>query len=169
MRFEPSYLFTAGAVGLGATLVLDLWNLFLKRTLNIALPNYCLVGRWFRYMPEGIFRHRSIAAAPGKTSECTVGWIAHYGVGAVLALALAALAPSTWLRQPTLLPALLFGVATVAIPFLVMQPCFGVGVASSRSPKPTQARLRSLMTHTVFGFGLFVSAITLSSLLGSNQ
>ena len=30
------------AIGIGATLVMDLWNLFLKRTFSIPSLNYCL-------------------------------------------------------------------------------------------------------------------------------
>jgi hypothetical protein len=87
-----------------------------------------------------------------------VGWIAHYVIGAVYALTLA-LVSGNWLAQPTLLPALLFGIGTVLVPFLVMQPSFGLGIAASRTPNPTQARLRSLMAHTTFGVGLYVCAV----------
>ena len=88
MKIEPIYLISAIAVGIGATLVLDLWALFLRRAFNIPSPNYCLVGRWLRYMPGGTFKHKSIVAAPRKDSECTLGWIAHYAIGAVFALTL---------------------------------------------------------------------------------
>jgi hypothetical protein len=50
---------------------------------------------------------------------------------------------------------LLVGVATVAAPFLVMQPGMGAGIAASRTPRPGAARLQSLVTHTVFGLGLY--------------
>jgi len=40
-----------------------------------------------------------------------------------------------------------------------------LGIASSRSPNPTQARLKSLVTHTVFGVGLYVCALVVSYLL----
>lgn len=165
MKIEPIYLISAIAVGIGATLVLDLWALFLRRAFNIPSPNYCLVGRWLRYMPGGTFKHKSIAAAPRKDSECTLGWIAHYAIGAVFALTLVALASPKWLQQPTVFPALLLGVATVVMPFFVMQPSFGLGVAASKTPNPTQARLRSLMAHAVFGLGLYISAVALSFLL----
>jgi len=83
----------------------------------------------------------------------------------VYALALVALVSGGWLAHPTLLPALLFGVGTVLVPFLLMQPAFGLGIAASRAPNPTQARLRSLMAHTAFGVGLYVSAVGLSYVL----
>ena len=76
MSTEAPYFLSAVAVGLGATLFMDLWALFLKRVFGIASADYCLVGRWFCHMPEGTFMHASIANASQKRFECTVGWIA---------------------------------------------------------------------------------------------
>jgi DUF2938 family protein len=81
------------------------------------------------------------------------------GVGLVL------LTSGDWLVRPTLLPALLYGIGTVVFPFFIMQPSFGLGIAGSRTPKPRQARLKSLATHTVFGVGLYVCALGVSYLL----
>ena len=165
MSTETAPFLGAIVVGLGATLFMDLWALLLKRAFRFPLPDYCLVGRWFSHMPEGTFTHSSIAAASQKPSECAVGWIAHYVVGAVYALAFVVLVSSRWLAQPTLLPALFFGIGTLLVPFLVMQPSFGLGIAASRAPNPTQARLRSLMAHTAFGVGLYVCAVGVSHAL----
>jgi hypothetical protein len=162
---EAAYFLSAIAVGLGATVLMDLWALLLKQVFNIPLASYCLVGRWFRHMPEGTLMHASIANASPKRFECTVGWIAHYVIGAVYALALVMLVSGNWLAQPTLLPALLFGVGTVLVPFLLMHPSFGLGIAASRTPNPAQARLRSLMAHTAFGVGLYVCAVGMSYLV----
>ena len=165
MSTEATYLSGAVVVGLGATLFMDLWALFLKRAFSVASANYCLVGRWFRHMPEGTFVHASIVNASRKRFECTVGWIAHYVIGAVYALALVAFVSGSWLARPTLLPAMLFGIVSVLVPFLIMQPSFGLGIAASRTPNPTQARLRSLMAHTSFGIGLYVCAVGVSYVL----
>ena len=63
-----------------------------------------------------------------------------------------------------MLPALLYGLGTVVFPFFIMQPSLGLGVASSRTPNPTHARLKSLVTHSVFGVGLYLGALALSYL-----
>jgi hypothetical protein len=63
------------------------------------------------------------------------------------------------------LPALLYGIGTVVFPFFIMQPSLGLGSAASRTPNPTQARLKSLLTHTVFGVGLYVCARGVSYVL----
>ena len=165
MSTEATYFLGAVVVGLGATLFMDVLALFLKRVFGIPSANYCLVGRWLRHMPGGTFTHASIAAAPQKRSECAVGWIAHYVIGTLYALVLVAFVSGSWLERPTLLPAVLFGIGSVLVPYLIMQPSFGLGIAASRTPHPTWARLKSLMTHAVFGIGLYASAVVVSHLL----
>jgi hypothetical protein len=155
----------AVVVGLGATLVMDLWAVFLNRALNIPSPNYCFVGRWLHHMTDGVFKHPSIAAAAQKPAECVIGWITHYTIGVLFALALVALTTPQWLQSPTLMPALIFGVATVGLPLFIMHPSFGLGLAASKAPNPGQARLRSVLNHAVFGVGLYVSALVVSSII----
>jgi len=146
-------------IGLGATLTFDLWALFLKRAFRITPSNICLVGRWLRYMPAGTFRHAQIGLTPPKRAECTVGWIAHYTIGILFAGAFVALAGAGWLQQPTPMPAIAFGLATVVAPFFVMQPLMGLGWAAAQAPDPTLARLRTVMNHAAFGIGLYLFAV----------
>jgi hypothetical protein len=162
MSIEANYVPYAIAIGIGATLIMDLWNLFLRRAFSIPSLDYCLLGRWVRHMQEGTFKHASIAAAPRKSFECAVGWIAHYTIGVTFAFVLVVLTSGAWLARPTLLLALLYGIGTVVFPFFIMQPSLGLGIAASRTPKPTQARLKSLATHTVFGVGLYVCSLGVS-------
>lgn len=116
-------------------------------------------------MPGGTIVHRSIAAASQKRHECMLGWVTHYLIGTAFALVFVLLASGSWLERPTLLPALAFGAATTLVPYLVMQPSFGLGFAASKTPNPNQARLKSLMTHTVFGVGLYIWALLLGRVL----
>ena len=157
-----SYMLEAALIGVGATLFIDLWALFLSRAFDVRSLDYCLLGRWVLHMPEGRIVHESIAASQAKPHECRIGWAAHYSIGVAFALVFALLAPEGWLERPTPLPALAFGVATVVVPFFTIQPSIGLGVAASRTPSPNRARLKSLMTHTVFGLGLYFWAYLLS-------
>lgn len=166
MNLQVGDVLAAMAIGVGATLTMDLWNSFLKRAFGIPSLNYCLLGRWLLHIPTGTFRHASIAAAAPRPRECAIGWMAHYTIGVVFALVFVALMSGDWLARPTLLPALLYGIGTVVFPFFVMQPSLGLGIASSRTPKPMQARLKSLATHTVFGLGLFVCALGMRYVVG---
>jgi len=152
-------------IGVGATAVLDIWSLMLKRVLKVASLNFCLVGRWLSHMREGVIKHQSITSAAPRRMECGIGWTAHYLIGIAFAAGLVAMAGTDWLFHPTLLPALLFGIATVLFPFLFMQPALGLGIAASKTPHPAKARLRSLASHAVFGIGLYISALALSSFI----
>ena len=86
-------------------------------------------------------------------------------IGIAYAAALLALAGQSWARHPTLPLALGFGLVTVIFPFAVLQPGMGTGFAASKTPRPNRARLRSLLTHAVFGFGLYGSALLAARLL----
>ncbi|HAT86415.1 MAG TPA: DUF2938 domain-containing protein, partial [Rhizobiales bacterium] len=66
-----------------------------------------------------------------------------------------------WLQSPILWPALGFGVATVIAPYFIMQPCLGAGIAASKTPAPNIARLKSLVAHSTFGIGLWLTALIL--------
>lgn len=147
------------SIGIGATLILDLWSFFLKTIFGVLPPNYTMVGRWIGHFPHGRFVHESVIKAPSIAGENLIGWIAHYVIGILYAGLLVAFAGVDWLNAPTALPALIVGVVTVAAPFFIMQPAMGLGIASSRAPKPTVARLRSLTAHAVFGLGLYLSAV----------
>lgn len=151
------YAVPAVTIGVGATAVTDIWALARKRFFDIPPPDYALVGRWFAHMVRARFRHDSIAAAPPVRGESAFGWIAHYVVGIAFAALLLAAFGLDWARAPTLAPALAVGIATVAAPFLLMQPGMGAGIAASRTPCPPVARIRSFMTHFVFGVGLYAA------------
>lgn len=157
-------LFRCIIIGVGATLLTDLWGYARYPLFGVAAPNYALVGRWFAHMRHGRFAHASIARAAAMPHERLIGWSAHYLVGVVYALALVAIAGSDWLHQPQAAPALLLGIATVLLPMLWMQPAMGAGIAAARTPHPNQARLHSLLLHAVFGLGLYLSALLLQAI-----
>lgn len=154
----------AVVVGIGATLVLDLWALALRRASGVRPLDWALVGRWIGHFRRGRFMHDSIAAAAPVRGERLLGWGFHYATGIAFAgLLLAACGPG-WARQPTWPPCLALGVLTVLLPFFVMQPAMGAGIAASKTPRPAQARLRSLATHLVFGVGLYLAALLAAAL-----
>jgi hypothetical protein len=144
-------------IGTGATAVMDLWGVVRQPLLGIAPPNYGLVGRWIAHMPRGRFRHESIAAASPVRGERIIGWTAHYLIGIAFAALLIGVWGLAWVQHPTIGPALIVGIGTVAAPFLIMQPGMGAGIAASRTPRPASARVQSFITHAVFGFGLYAT------------
>lgn len=161
----PDCLLWSIPIGAGATVFMDLWALLRRAAFGVALPNYSLVGRWIAWMPLGRFVHRPISATPPRRGEALIGWTAHYAIGIGFAAVLLAHAGPGWLRASTFAPALAIGVASVAAPYLLMQPGMGLGLAARRAAHPNRVRLQSLVTHIVFGLGLFLAA-RLTSWLG---
>jgi hypothetical protein len=157
MAVAVDFLVRAVLIGTGATALMDIWAMARKRTSGVAPPDYALVGRWLGWMTRGRFRHESIAAAAPLRGERLGGWVAHSLIGVAFAAVLLALWGLEWVRHPTLGPALIVGIGSVAAPLLLMQPGMGAGIAARRTPNPRAARLRSLLTHGVFAIGLYLA------------
>ena len=164
MAEVTSYFVHAVLMGAGATAFMDGWTVLRARLFGIAPLDYALVGRWIGHLFRGGFRHDQIALSAPMRGERLIGWGMHYLVGMALAAVLLAVWGRDWVRHPTLLPPLVVGIGSVTLPFLLMQPGMGLGIAASRMPRPMTARLQSLVTHGVFGFGLYVSGWIAGSL-----
>ena len=157
MREAADFLLHALLIGLGATALMDFWAAARKSLLGAASPDYGLVGRWLAYLSRGRFRHNPITASPPVKGERLIGWTAHYLIGVAFAVVLLAICGLNWARHPAIIPALVVGIGSVAAPFLLMQPGMGYGIAASRTPRPATARMRSLVTHAIFGLGLYAA------------
>ncbi|WP_083522949.1 DUF2938 domain-containing protein [Pseudoclavibacter albus] len=156
MRVGVGEVVQAAVVGVGATVTMDGVAEVLRRTRGARSLDYAMVGRWIGHMREGVFKHESIMAAEPVPHEKELGWVAHYAIGTGFAVALAVVDPG-WLERPRFVPAVAWGLGTVAAPWLLMQPCFGMGVAASKAPNPRQARLGSLRAHGSYGAGIWLS------------
>lgn len=144
-------------IGAGATAFLDLWSAARTWLLGAPRPDYVLVGRWLAHLARGRLFHDAIAKSTPIAGERAIGWIAHYLIGIAFAAALLVVWGEAWAREPTLVPALIVGIGSVAAPFLIMQPGMGAGFFARRTPDPRAARLRSLTTHAIFGVGLYIA------------
>jgi len=151
-------------VGVGATLIMDLWCMIRRPLFHVPFPDYAMVGRWVAHMKRGHFVHNSIALATPIRGEGLVGWSCHYLVGIVFSFGLAATVGAQWFLHPSLMPALIWGAITVVAPFFLMQPGMGAGVAASKTKHPVQARLHSVVTHLIFGTGLYLVAFIFETL-----
>lgn len=157
MTYAIDIVIRAVVIGAGATALMDAWALLLRRAFGVASLDLALLGRWIGHFRDGQFRHERLANAAPVRGERAIGWAAHYTIGVSFAAVLLAIAGPQWLERPTLLPALIVSSVTLVAPFFIMQPAMGAGIASSKTPHPNAARLRSVVTHTVYGLGLYVA------------
>jgi len=158
------FVLRAFLIGVGATIVMDLWALLLKQ-FGIASLNFAFLGRWIGHLPRGQWTHEGIAKAAPIRGELWMGWFAHYSIGVTFAVLLLVVYGLEWARKPTVLPALIIGIVTVVAPLFILQPALGAGIASSKTPRPVFNSIKSLITHTVFGLGLFLAALATASLV----
>jgi hypothetical protein len=159
-----SQLYLAIPIGIGGSVLMDLWGMLLRKGFNTSTLDYALLGRWIGHLPQGRLLHERIADAAPVAGERPIGWFAHYAIGVAFAALLVGVAGPTWEHAPTLLPALAVGVATVAAPWFVMQPAMGAGIAGAKTPNPSATRARNLGTHIVYGIGTYATALAIASL-----
>lgn len=158
----------AVVIGCGATLLMDLWAILLKQ-FGVPSLNLTLLGRWIGHIPSRQWKHVSIARATPVRGESWIGWGAHYSIGVTFAGLLLWTSGVEWARSPSLGPALRIGIATVVAPLLILQPGMGAGIASTKTPRPVFNSTKSLVTHTVFGLGMYFTALATALLIPSGQ
>ncbi|MFO0651220.1 MAG: DUF2938 domain-containing protein [Polyangiales bacterium] len=162
MNDRLEFVLRSVSIGVGATLVMDLWAAALRR-VGVPSLDFALLGRWIGHLPDGRLIHDSIAKAAPVPGESILGWGAHYTIGVTFAALLLSVFGLGWARAPTPLPALFIGVVTVVAPLFILQPALGAGVLSLRTARPVFNSVKSLATHTIYGLGLYLAALATSS------
>lgn len=152
-------LMTGLLMGLGATLAMDLWALAMNRICGVGLPNWGNVGRWTVQVGRGKVFHDDINLVAPVQGEVQIGWAFHYVVGLIYGVILALIMGPNWLLAPTFLPAWIFAIMTIGAGWFILQPGLGIGFAASKTPSPWTVRGLGLVAHTVFGIGLWVTAV----------
>lgn len=163
MSDKYEFVLRAVLIGAGATVVMDGWALLLRQ-LGVPSLNFAFLGRWVGHLSRGRVMHAGIAKSPPIHGELLLGWLAHYSIGVTFAAVLLGVFGLQWARSPTLIPALVIGVVTVVAPLFVLQPALGAGMASSNTPAPLFNSLKSVVTHTVYGAGLYLAALATAPL-----
>jgi hypothetical protein len=149
-------------MGVVATLFMDLLAVRLTKMKIIRPPiRPEAVGRWILYMFKGKFIHKDIHKTPALNYEKSAALFSHYLIGIALAGVYLLL---EW-AKPTLynqmwMP-LLFGLATVLLPWLWLYPSMGLGFIASKSPRKSPYIVTSLVNHTNFGLGLTIWLVLL--------
>ncbi|MBO9465195.1 DUF2938 family protein [Tropicibacter sp. R15_0] len=146
-----------GGAGIAATAVMDVIAFIRAKLFGVSGLNYAFVGRWLLNMPRGRFFHHPIMNSAPMRGELALGWVAHYAIGIALSWGLGALIGAERALVPNALVHIGYGLVSVGLPFLIMQPGFGFGVFARKTPNPAQARKSSLIAHGAFGLGLYLA------------
>src|SRR5690606_7934387 len=87
-------IITVICIGIGATAVMDIWLLLLRR-MGVQTLNFAFIGRWVGHLLRGRFRHDAIARSEPIPAELALGWITHYAIGVAFAALLVRWSAST--------------------------------------------------------------------------
>jgi len=141
-------------VGIGACIVFDLWQRALYRATGLPPSNWAMVGRWLlQLLAGGRLIAAGLSTLPEHPHERAVGWMFHYvvaiGYAAVYALLMTGGVLSAGWRD-----GLIFGVASVIVPWFFFMPVTGAGMLARLNPNPLLACLLALKMHAIFGLAL---------------
>ena len=130
-------------IGIGATAAMDAWLLLLKR-LKVPTLNFALVGRWAGHVARGRWAHDAIAKAAPVDDL-------HEEMAYDEAFAQRVAAPLREAEQ-------LSGDFGARVMDAVRVEARVRRSVASRTPTPLKNCLRSLISHAVFGIGLYLAA-----------
>lgn len=160
------YILEMVLMGTVATLVMDaLAIVFGKAKIINQLIGPHVVGRWTLYIFRGKFFHQDINTTPALKHEKMVSLLSHYIIGIALAgvyLLLESVEPAIYYRPWV---ALIYGLATVVLPWFWLHPSIGLGVLASKAPRRSPYIIASLVNHTDFGLGLLIWIVFFRSFL----
>ena len=144
-------------VGVGATLLMDASMVLASRLAPAVFAteklDVNLIGRWVAGRGRGPRRGEDITGVPAVPGEVALGVATHYLTGITLTQAY-----FTSLRrlglEPGPIKATAFGLATAALPLLVMFPSMGYGLWGRQSGDARRMSSVMLLGHTAFGAGI---------------
>ena len=115
---------------------------------------------WFDYRVLGLALLKTtlpqvVKHTHANTAASLLGWGLHYVIGVLLAVSAVYLATILGFNTLSLAFCLLYGMATVVLPFCSMQPLLGLGFSASKTAQPWRNRGKSLFTHALFGLSLY--------------
>ncbi len=144
-----------------ATLTMDLAMLAAARFGGPAFRSDRLgpdvIGRWADGLSRGRWQHADIRNEPAPRGEFLLGMLTHYGTGIILTQAYL---ESSRRRgaKPSLLGGTAFGIASAALPLLVLFPSLGYGWLGLRTGDAARIGRIMLLGHTAFGIGIGLAA-----------
>jgi len=112
-----------------------------------------VIGRWASDLVRGRWRHDDISSEPARRGELALGILTHYATGVILTEAFLLL-PRRGNQRASFPAATAFGLATAALPLLVLFPSLGYGWFGLRSGEAARIDRMMLLGHLAFGVGI---------------
>ncbi|OOZ41139.1 hypothetical protein BOW53_05275 [Solemya pervernicosa gill symbiont] len=150
------HVIIAITIGLLATALLDVFSILMAKYFGTPKTEWRFIGRWFLLMRKGQFTHGHISKSEQVQGELAFGWFMHYLIGVSWSLIYFFLTYVVRDASPTLLSASLFGVVTLVVPYLILQPALGHGFFAQKHPRPVAMPILSFLSHLTFGQAMYL-------------
>lgn len=143
-------------VGIGSTIILDVWVTLVEKTIGIPQTNWGMAGRWVCGIPKGnLILDTSFDQAP-TISEKAIGWLFHYAVGIGYALLLILLFGVDFIDAPSLMPIIIVGLVLSTLAGLaILMPALGAGFMGRLVPNWYAMFIYLVVAHAVFAAGQY--------------
>ncbi len=115
-----------------------------------------VIGRWGRGLVRGRWRHVDASVEEPRHGDLAAGFLTHYGTGLLLTEAFLLLP-----CRRSMPAAVAFGIATSALPLLVLFPSLGYGVFGRHSGEAGRIVRIMLVGHAAFGLGIGIGSALL--------
>jgi hypothetical protein len=142
------------AAGVLGTLVMDAANFLLARVGILTKIDVRTIGRVSTGWVRGRVRYEHPSEIPQVSSALTRGYIAHYLIGMILAIAYLIGWELLIGGPPSAMWAFVYGVTTTAAAYLLLLPSIGLGICGRLSPDGIRLPLSSLVNHIFYGLGI---------------
>ena len=153
----PAGVLAGVPAGVLATVTMDVAMVAAERLGGSAFASDRLgpdmIGRWAADLARGRWRHGDIRSEPARRGELALGVLTHYATGVALTQAYLLLLRRRGERS-SVAAATAFGIATSALPLLVMFPSMGYGWLGLRSGDAARLARIMLLGHVAFGVGI---------------
>jgi len=143
-----------GAIGVFATLVMDLLNLSFARIELIPKIDIKMIGRMGAGWARGRFCYNHPSEMKKIANEVLWGYVTHYSIGLGLVIPYIYIWDQIFEGPPSPLWALAYGISTTVASYFFVYPSMGFGIFGRRSPEGIRAALSSFANHLFFGIGI---------------
>ncbi|MBT9386858.1 DUF2938 domain-containing protein [Pseudooceanicola sp. CBS1P-1] len=150
-------------VGIGSTIVLDLWGVFTAKIGWMPGTHWPSVGRWLLGIPAGHLVLDGTDTRPHTLSEAAVGWIFHYLIGLAYAVSFPLFWGIGFISAPTVFPVFLIGVIVSSLAgLIVLMPGMGGGIFARKLPNAGAMIVYVLVAHVIFAIAQYLLALLLA-------
>ncbi len=152
-------------VGIGSTLVLDLWVILVKKLLGMPPTDWGMVGRWLQGLAQGkLLLDTRIERSP-NLSEKALGWLFHYLIGIAYAVLLLLIWGRGFADTPEIGPIVIVGIIFSSLAGLtVLMPAMGGGIFGRKLANQTAILIYVVVAHTAFAAGQYGFALISSGI-----